>query len=59
MTRKDYVMIAQTISNMDECIDSYSLRVLAEAFAIELKEDNARFDRARFLTACGVKEGEE
>ena len=54
MTRKDYVMIAKTISNMDECIDSQSLRILAEAFAIELKEDNARFDRRRFLTACGV-----
>ena len=59
MTRKDYVMISELIKNMDECIDSYSLRVLAEAFAIELKVDNARFDRARFLTACGVKEGEE
>jgi len=54
MTKKDYVMIAKTISNMDECIDGQSLRILAEAFAIELKEDNARFDRARFLTACGV-----
>ena len=57
MTRKDYVMIAEVfaqfgnISTLEETIGADLARNLADA----LQADNARFDRARFLTACGVK----
>lgn len=57
MTRKDYVMIAEVFAQfgqmieLEETIGADIARNLADA----LQADNARFDRARFLTACGVK----
>jgi len=54
MTRKDYVIIADVIKNLDECIDSDGLEALADNMADALESDNPRFDRARFLVACGV-----
>ena len=56
MTRKDYVVIAEVIKNLDECIDSYGLEVLADNMADALESDNPRFDRARFLAACGIND---
>ena len=60
MTRKDYVLIAQTLSDLmkdfNNCgDDSVSLSLVAEELADTLAKDNPRFDRARFLEACGVK----
>ena len=60
MTRKDYVLIADTLSNLmkdfNNCGgDSVSLSLVAEELADTLANDNPRFDRARFLDACGVK----
>ena len=60
MTRKDYVLIADTLSNLmkdfNNCgDDSVSLSLVAEELADTLANDNPRFDRARFLDACGVK----
>ena len=60
MTRKDYVLIADTLVNLmsdfNNCgDDSVSLSLVAEELADTLAKDNPRFDRARFLTACGVK----
>ena len=60
MTRKDYVLIAQTLSDLmkdfNNCgDDSVSLSLVAEELADTLANDNPRFDRARFLDACGVK----
>ena len=55
MTRKDYVVIAEVIKNLDEVIDSYALEVLADNMAEALESYNPRFDRARFLVSCGVK----
>ena len=60
MTRKDYVMIAKTLKNeryqFAENEDGYALlNILAHQFANQLEQDNPRFDRARFLVACGVK----
>lgn len=54
MTRKDYVILADVIKNLDEVIDSYALEALAENMSDALAKDNPRFDRARFLVACGV-----
>ena len=57
MTRKDYVIIAEVfaqfgnICNLEETIGADIARNLADA----LEADNPRFNRARFLVACGVK----
>jgi hypothetical protein len=60
MTRKDYIMIANIIAfnqvDFVEGDDGHTLlKILANQFANELQADNPRFDRARFLAACGVK----
>lgn len=53
MTRKDYVLIAQAIA--DVWCDSQAQADIADSIANALEADNPRFDRARFLDACGVK----
>ena len=54
MTRKDYVMIADTIGGMTY-LNETDRATIAHDFADQLEQDNPRFDRDRFLTACGVK----
>ena len=54
MTRKDYVMIAETLATAwwdSEYVKAGVVHTLADT----LEADNPRFDRARFLDACGVK----
>ena len=57
MTRKDFELIASTIRNMPS--HAASLRTAREscarAFADALGATNPRFDKARFLKACGVE----
>lgn len=63
MTRKDYVLIADTIKgaiNYEQDFNNDQSKVsgfkhLALALASTLESDNPRFDRDRFLDACGVK----
>ena len=58
MTRKDYVMIAEVINRSTGSLTESAFidfARMAEDLATELQNDNPRFDRARFLTACGVK----
>ena len=59
MTRKDYVLIADTIKTarkveLTNGTVLVSVAHLANTLATELEIDNPRFDRARFLDACGV-----
>lgn len=59
MTRKDYVKIAKHFKReVEVCFDHNapiaSLVLTARALATELENDNPRFDRDRFLKACGV-----
>jgi hypothetical protein len=57
MTRKDYVMLAEVIKrNATSSTESSFIDFarMAEDLATELQNDNPRFDRDRFLTACGV-----
>lgn len=59
MTRKDYVMIAETLADLMADFnnggdDTISLTLVAVELAETLAKDNPRFDRDRFLTACGV-----
>ncbi len=64
MTKKDYVAIAQTIyaarcdiaeaaleGKQRNSVDYEIIQQLAEM----LQKDNPRFNRQRFLAACGVK----
>ena len=62
MTRKDYVMIAQALRTQfelshDNNEDDGLCAVIniANDLATALEADNPRFDRERFLEACGVK----
>jgi hypothetical protein len=62
MTRKDYVLIADTIKgaiNYEQDFNNNQEKVngfkhLALALSSTLEADNPRFDRIRFLDACGV-----
>jgi hypothetical protein len=55
MTRKDYILIAKTINDA-YYLDQNKKLTIARDFADELSFDNPRFDRARFLTACGLEQ---
>lgn len=70
MTRKDYVLIADTIAQMSRDIaqEQFDARAytdkailsgerlgvynLAQRLADQLRNDNPRFDRSRFIDAC-------
>lgn len=59
MTRKDYVLLAEALAearteNCGGAADRQHARDCA-AVADALARENARFDRARFLKACGVQ----
>ena len=61
MTRKDYVLIAEVIKTQIELstrFDEEESRAGAQNIAYDLgsklSQDNPRFDRDRFLVACGV-----
>ena len=56
MTRKDYQLIAQVFANVGEIVElSETIGAdLARNLADALQVDNPRFDRARFLAACGL-----
>lgn len=57
MTRKDFQLIAATIKDMPTFAPSLrtAQASAARAFADTLASTNAHFDRARFLSACGVQ----
>jgi hypothetical protein len=52
MTRKDYELIATVVRSV---ADKETRRLIAEAFARLLAQDNARFRPATFLAACGAQ----
>ena len=61
MTRKDYALIADAIKNAKAASADYGSSAMAENgaweaaryLAIALRRNNDRFDRARFMEACG------
>jgi hypothetical protein len=60
MTRQDFQLIADVFNEAREWSEGYSRdescrRILAERMADKLATTNERFDRARFLKACGVE----
>ncbi len=55
LTKKYYEMIASLIAHAPWTDDEYpTKRALCDDFAEFLSIDNPKFDRARFLMACGV-----
>lgn len=61
MTRKDYELIAEVIKTARKVetgeVVLVSVEHLTNTLATELEIENPRFNRARFLSACGVKVG--
>ena len=58
MTRKDYVAIAAALNAVNDPADgnwAAAVSAVAEAIADTMAADNPRFDRKRFLDACGVQ----
>lgn len=66
MTRKDYIKLAAAIhaasaatlplfAKSAEHIPEYVREAYAAEIAVVLAADNPNFDRARFLTACGLE----
>ena len=63
MTRKDYVLISQILKGAknyeatfnDNEKGAKAIEGIIHTFATMLSTTNPNFDRARFLTACGVK----
>jgi hypothetical protein len=58
MTRKDFQLIADAVKRLqvfsNSGSDEISLGLVAKELADALATTNPNFDRARFLTACGV-----
>lgn len=58
MTRKDYIAIARAFATAGtttlDGVHLPTLRLLADRVADVMEADNPNFDRAKFLTACGV-----
>ena len=58
MTRKDYVLIAAALKNArGDCAtgaEYEGVDTAARHVSDALAKDNPRFERGRFLTACGV-----
>ena len=59
MTRKDYIATADILDTLVATATEESMPSILDAideFADMFKRDNERFDRTRFLNACGVYE---
>ena len=59
MTRKDYIATADILETLVATTEGDALSAVLDAvdeFANMFKSDNERFDRTRFLNACGVYE---
>ena len=60
MTRKDYVAIAASIQatrkyfTPDSIEEQAAVDLVAKRIANTMEIDNPRFDRSRFLKACGI-----
>ena len=57
-TKATYEMVASILATAEENseISDPERAMLADRFAERFAGDNPRFDRERFLTACGVRE---
>lgn len=59
MTRKDYIATADILDTLVATVEGDALTAVLDAvdeFALMFANDNPRFDRTRFINACGVFE---
>jgi hypothetical protein len=56
MTRKDYVKTAEILKSFSNEIYPAVFEDMVDLFADYFLNDNERFDRERFETACGLDE---
>ena len=56
MTRKDYEGIASVLRKL--MLAGYHVRSAAMGIADYCQSDNSRFDREKFLVACGVSQAD-
>lgn len=54
MTRKDYVAVAEILSNYQEVIEADEYYEMVMDFGKMMRLDNERFDLSRFMIACGI-----
>ena len=54
MTRKDYIAVAKIVADNADSMTPEAHERLVNDFARFMAQDNPRFDRVRFSTACGV-----
>jgi hypothetical protein len=59
MTRKDYTAIAKAVAEVlktceVDSAESTAVEFLAIMLADVCEDDNPRFDRKKFFTACGI-----
>lgn len=54
MTRRDYQIIANAVRQMFSLGENQLY--VADMLAVVLAKDNPKFDRSKFLEACGVEE---
>ena len=54
MTRKDYVAVANILSDYQEVIEADEYYQMVLDFGKMMKLDNERFDLSRFMIACGI-----
>lgn len=61
MSKKDFAGLAEIVRNfsLDETDSQDNGTILAKALADFCIKQNPRFDRARFLQACGVSDENE
>ena len=55
MQHRHFAAIATIIARLDGTMTKADRQTVAEHFAWELAATNDKFDKARFLTACGVQ----
>lgn len=53
MTKKDYIKAAEIVVEHGKLKNLYAKRAMTDAFITLFQDDNPRFDRVRFLSACG------
>jgi hypothetical protein len=54
MTRKDYVAVAEILSDYQEVIEFDEYYQMVMDFGKMMRLDNERFDLSRFMIACGI-----
>jgi hypothetical protein len=52
MTKKDFVLLADTLAGSKHYMDQAGYELVCRVFASRLAQTNPRFDRERFLKAC-------